>query len=308
MTARNFTFTCYHDLYAPVDWRSGSELRKTFSYVAFGLEHCPKTDRMHLQAWVRAWHPIRLNQARTAAASQWPRLSEFNKMKGSIICNDAYCSKENELQEYGVKPNDPGVKHTLLEFKRKIEDGESCTEIAENDKYFNTFCQYRGGLKDYEQHIDAKEQDARPKKVVKLCREMPEVYIRWGPPRSGKSKWAEDEYGVGKVYSMPKSYPKFFGNYRGQPVVLFDEFEAFKSPIEDALFYFDRYPRDAEIKGGYTKFKPLTIILTSNINPRDWWPTAEPNHWTAFVERVVSCKKIYKHEGQTVEEDDPLNA
>lgn len=87
------------------------ELKPKLKYFAYAEETCPTTGKKHNQGFACGWKQMGL--------SAWKKLfpgAHIEPMRGQIRENSAYCSKEGNLVEFGVKPNEPGVKKTLLEF------------------------------------------------------------------------------------------------------------------------------------------------------------------------------------------------
>ena len=101
-----------------------------------------------------------------------------------------YVSKEGTLIEIGVKPMENGKKRKLLEFKEAIDLGKNVLEIADSPSLFGTFLQYRSGLMAYSEYKRFKQ--------LRTNREAPEVYIRIGPPGTGKTRWLDEHYGLDK--------------------------------------------------------------------------------------------------------------
>lgn len=283
-TFRNITWTAYHDTCSPVFWDSGTPLRKLFKYVAFSLE-TTEAGIEHLQGFAVPWHPASLTALRTAIQSQWTT-AHIEPMKGSVVCNEAYCSKEGRLQEYGVKPNEPGVTNALLNYKHEIDLGKRVLDIAEDDKMFGTYCQYRGGLKEYEQHKRAKAfREAGYKRK--------HVEIITGLPGVGKTRSVFDTHGYANVYTMPDKSGKWAGSYDGQPAVVFNDVASGDiMPITTFLEWTDGHPIEVPVKGGYTIWSPEHIYFTSNQSFANWWPTAAPDHITAAVRRVTVFKDM----------------
>lgn len=80
----------------------GSEftsLPDKIQYLAYGHETCPSTGKPHLQMWAYASNSMRF--------SQWKKIfpgDHIEPMNGSFAQNDAYCSKEGKLVEFGIRP------------------------------------------------------------------------------------------------------------------------------------------------------------------------------------------------------------
>jgi len=68
--------------------------------------------------------------------------------------------------------------------------------------------------------------------------------------------------------------------------VVIDEFRGAIS-ISHILRWFDRYPVLVEIKGSATVLKAKTIWITSNLHPRDWYPTLDEQTQAALLRRLT---------------------
>lgn len=105
-------------------------------------------------------------------------------------------------------------------------------------------------------------QVIKSEKFKNTFRELTTTYI-WGSTGSGKTRYVMEKYGYENVYRVT-NYKHPFDDYRGQDVVLFDEFRS-SLPLADMLKYLDGYPvvlpcRFADIQACFTK-----VYFTTNI-------------------------------------------
>lgn len=273
---RNFTFTAFDDVYTPVNWESGSELRKCFKHVAFSLEVCPHTQREHLQGYCAVWKPASFTKARVALQTQWST-AHVEVMRDSYVVSEGYCSKDARRVEFGVSPNEPGVKNSVLAYKHRIDEGEEVLEIAEDNPMFGTYLQYRNGLHEYKRY--------KRMKRVQDDRTMPDVFLRFGAAGTGKTKWLDDSFGRDGWVQAPDNTGQWFDGC-DRDVVLFDDVEAGQIP---ALSKFkrlcDRYPLQVPVKGGFITWKPRVIVFTSNQHWNTWWKDITPADFEAIKRR-----------------------
>lgn len=268
-TLRSVTLTIFDEV---PDWET---LKSRVKYFAYGNEICPSTGTAHKQGFAYAWKPMRF----ATWKSLFPGV-HIEEMRGDFRENTAYCSKESELVEFGEKPNRHGVKSTVLNYKRKLDEGKTVMEVAEEEEFFPTMLQYRNGLEAYKRHVRAKSINEFYK---------PEVYVRIGPPRTGKTRWVFDKYGFGNVTTM---YPYQGGRLFVPPnvgdVVLFDDVEA-GSVVPVSIFkqLTDGNPRLYECKGGDVMWRPKVIVFTSNSHPFSWWPDLSEFDKKAIEERIT---------------------
>lgn len=111
-----------------------------------------------------------------------------------------------------------------------------------------------------------------------------QVYVFWGKTGTGKSRRAWNEAGVDAFPKDPRT--KWWSGYRNQTNVVIDEFRG-GIDISHVLRWFDRYPVTVEIKGGSTVLKAQKIWITSNIHPKEWYPTLDPDTTAALLRRLI---------------------
>lgn len=109
------------------------------------------------------------------------------------------------------------------------------------------------------------------------------VIVFWGPTGVGKSRQAWDQAGLDAYPKDPLT--KFWDGYSGQEHVVIDEFRGGIS-IGHILRWFDRYPVIVEIKGSSTILKAKKIWITSNLDPRQWYPELDEPTKEALLRRL----------------------
>jgi len=78
---------------------------------------------------------------------------------------------------------------------------------------------------------------------------------------------------------------KFWCGYNSHEHVVIDEFRG-AIDIGHLLRWLDRYPVIVETKGGAVVFNAKRIWITSNLDPRDWFPTIDTETMNALLRRV----------------------
>lgn len=134
-------------------------------------------------------------------------------------------------------------------------------------------------------NIDAARQTMLEAKYRKEFRKLQVSYL-WGKTGVGKTRSIMEQYGYENVYRVT-NYDHPFDSYRGQDVMLFDEFRS-SLTIADMLKYLDGYPvmlpcRYADKVACFTK-----VYLVSNIPMEKQYPNIqrdEPETWSAFLRR-----------------------
>ena len=117
---------------------------------------------------------------------------------------------------------------------------------------------------------------AKPVGMVRTC----QVY--WGRTGTGKSRRAWEEAGLDAYVKDPNT--KFWCGYRGQGAVVIDEFRG-RIDVSHLLRWLDRYPVNVEIKGSSCPLAATAFWITSNVDPRQWYPDLDSETLSALLRR-----------------------
>ncbi len=112
-------------------------------------------------------------------------------------------------------------------------------------------------------------------------------YVYWGNTGTGKSRKAWDLAGWDAYPKDPNT--KFWDGYQNSENVVIDEFRGLIS-ISHMLRWLDRYPVIVEIKGSAIPLRAKNIWITSNLNPRSWYPDAGEATVAALLRRLTITK------------------
>lgn len=255
------------------------QMSDKLTYLAYAKETCPTTGKEHWQGFAYARQAIKLGG--------WKKLfpgAHIEIMRSDFAANAKYCSKEGQLIEHGQRPRQ-GERTDLTELKVQLDAGKRPLEIARDvDGMFGVVAKHHRFAESYTSYI------RRDK--LKNDRTLPEVYIRWGPPGSGKTRWMDDTYGTDGWTRVPDKTGRWFNNCDCD-VVLFDDVKANQIPsVTRLLELTDRYPLEVESKFGFITWKPRVIVITSNYDPKEWWPNEPPVSIEAFMRRITKCEHI----------------
>ena len=118
---------------------------------------------------------------------------------------------------------------------------------------------------------------SRPAAMERTC----EVF--WGKTGTGKSRRAWNEAGDDAYSKDPRT--KWWDGYCGQSHVVIDEFRG-TIDISHMLRWLDRYPVLVEVKGSSVPLKVKKIWITSNLDPRSWYPDLDEDTKNALLRRL----------------------
>lgn len=176
-------------------------------------------------------------------------------------CRDPLPIRLDGPYEYGARPVQ-GKRNDLVEATLMIDAGHSVLGIVKANRKMLRVKRY----------LDS---------YIRLCipprdRNIPpNVYIRWGEPGVGKTRWCYDNYST--VYKCPapsSSGTVWFDGYVGQSCILLDDWPLVD--CKDDLYNFlldlcDRYPTLKPVKGDFVSVGSSSIVLTSNADPDTWF-------------------------------------
>lgn len=119
---------------------------------------------------------------------------------------------------------------------------------------------------------------AKPIGMERTC------FVFWGRTGTGKSSLAWERAGLDAYPKDPRT--KFWCGYGGQENVVIDEFRG-GIDIGHMLRWLDRFPVIVEVKGGSCVLNAKSIWITSNLNPKEWYPGLDEETQQALIRRLV---------------------
>lgn len=149
--------------------------------------------------------------------------------------------------------------------KEKIDLGATMEELYQD--HFFVFSRNRRHLEPY---INSRRCERIPPKV--------EVLI--GATGVGKTRYVHElariHFGGDLwIYDGEKD-KEWFDGYVGQRVALFDDFRG-EIHFSRLLRLLDRYPCQVPVKGGFVRWNPERIFITSNVSYEWWYDLRQPD-------------------------------
>lgn len=215
-----------------------------------------------------------------------------NKVRASAVkqlfCRTAHVevSRSAAANDYVWKDEscvDPELRFELGSLPRKRNDKKDWDAVWAAAK--------EGKFEEIPADIRVRSYNALTKIAKDNLKPVPrdvEVYVYWGETGAGKSRRAWDEAGFDAYPKDPAT--KFWDGYQGQENVVIDEFTGLNQiSITNMLRWLDRYPVSIETKGSGAVLRASKFWITSNIDPRDWYPEANPEQKKALRRRFTQC-------------------
>lgn len=190
-------------------------------------------------------------------------------------------------EEYGEMPLErQGSRTDIIDLYDMIKDGMSDYEILEENP-------------NYLLQIDTLEkvrQTFRQNQYRNIFRELSVTYI-WGKTGTGKTQSIMQQHGYENVYRVTNSLTGCFDAYKGQDVIVFEEFNSsFK--IQDMLCYLDGYPLHLPCRYANKVACFTTVYITSNLDLFSQYPNVQietRETWKAFLRRIHKVVEYYDY-------------
>lgn len=228
-------------------------------YLCYGKELAPETGTPHLQGYVYF-----INARRCASVlALLPIRAHVEISKGTAGQNRTYCEKDGDFYEQGECPVDGRTKGDLS--ADRWADIVRLSRLGDFEQILAKYpAEYGTRLRSLE-YLHSK----RPRDLSTLEGDGP--FHEWfvGPTGCGKSRRARVE-NPGAYIKEPES--RWWDDYDDEEVVIIDDFDKFQvAQGGNMKRWLDRYPFQAEIKGGMKLIRPKKIVVTSQYRPCEIW-------------------------------------
>lgn len=189
-----------------------------------------------------------------------------------------------------------GKRNDIVKARDMIMSGGKLIDLVDDDDTL-------GVVAKYPQFVEM-IRTAYLRKLAKKNKWQPkEIHVYWGDTGTGKSRkahWeAEQQFGD-DVFKKSKDKDWFCG-YDGEPALIIDEFYGAEFTPAALLGLLDGYPYDVNKKRLGASPSGITHVwITSNVHPRDWWPSANipPSVREALARRITTCTHFDKRNGK----------
>lgn len=241
-------------------------LPRGVKYVKGQLEQGEETGFIH---WQMLW--VFEKKVRLGGVKAFFVENVHAELCRSNAANDYVWKEETRVGgtqfELGRLPFQRSSKTDWEAVKRAAKAGTLDTEDIPADVYVRCYSTLSRIAKDHMRPVSAE-------RVVKVF---------WGTTGVGKSRRAWEEAGDDAYPKDPCT--KFWDGYQGQEHVVIDEFRG-QIGISHMLRWLDRYPVCIETKGSGCVLRAKRIWITSNLDPRQWYPDLDEETKNALMRRL----------------------
>ena len=195
---------------------------------------------------------------------QWRPGAHFEPARGTSSANIEYCTKFDTRVdgpwEYGdrLSLRKQGKRSDLLALRDAVADGLTDRELLVHADLSVVFLRHH--------HLPSLVR--RLINPPRLLTEPPTVVLAIGGPGTGKSHYAREHYD--SAYWKP-SGSKWWDDYSGEDVVVFDDFAGNCLSFTDLKRVLDKNPFKAEVKGSFVELQASTFYLSTNRLPEYWY-------------------------------------
>ncbi len=252
MQSRRWFFTINNEEKTDSEFFDYVKSLEHVKYFIFQREAGEKEETPHIQMFLI----FSIDKRFSTIKKLFPR-AHIEQVKGTNAQARDYCSKiETRVSgpfEYGEFAEE-----------RSRSDVKGFLELAKNGADSRSLSKLYPSL--YLRELNKVEkirQDELYEIYRRKLRDIEVTYI-YGPPGSGKTKYIVEKFGLGNYYDVPFYNSSSFDQYKGEDVVVFDEFcSSFKITLMNKLI--DRYP--VQLPARYTnKMACYTkVYIVSNL-------------------------------------------
>jgi hypothetical protein len=274
--ARHWTLTIYDD--AEVD-KFIKHTETSFVSFSYQQEVCPKTGKVHLQAYCGYEKPVRFNQLKAI----WPTAHiEMARMHTKAF---EYCQKPESRLEGGLSgcsepPKKGGIGGEWDRLVARIKEGATYDQLFDEFPKLVATCD-SGVRKHYERF--------NPKFGTK-CIER--VVILYGPPGTGKSSTVIKAIGDRPYHQL--MHGKWFDGYNYEEILWIDDLQPNTISRAALLQLMEHGSLRMEIKGGTTMTYFKEIYITSNWDPNEWFPEKDEERMRTRAQAVIRRAKVMR--------------
>lgn len=237
-----------------------------YKYLIVGKE-VGDSGTKHLQGYMEFTSGKRFETLQKALVGvHWERAN------GNAQQNITYCSKGGEVFEDG-DVSEQGKRNDLIEAMADIKIGMKELDFFETHPM--VMFKYPRACDRYRTLCEKETRKGFNKK---------EVAVLWGETGTGKTRAAMECFPDAFIVSTTQT-GLWWDGYDGEECVVFDEFRDNAIGLAIFLRFLDGYYCQVPIKGGSKTLMAKNIIITSNVDPQDWYAGCDRKSRAAMFRR-----------------------
>lgn len=256
---------------------------KLGNYTYIGqLEEGSKTGYRHWHVLIEQKSPIRFSTLK----KKFP-IGRLETRRGTVAEALAYVTKEETslgvtIQNGLIEADEKTSKPSRLEqLHARVLAGESVNQILLDDPkaWF------------YGRNLE-RLANAYAMETSKKLRNVEAVYI-WGKTGVGKTRSLWETYGKSMYRVSDYSHP--WDSYKGEKILVLDEFYSTNIPFNFLLNVLDRYPLDLPARYANKQANWEKVYLVSNVPLESQYADIQrfnPNGWEALTRRIGEVKEM----------------
>ncbi len=225
-----------------------------------------------------------------------PGEAHVEAMRGTAAQASDYASKDTVSLVHGVVPDPEDRPESAWDYILKmVENGDSDAEIMR--AYPAQFGRCSAGIAKMRMELLAEQ--------INTWRPVEVQYV-WGPTGSGKTRTVLEGVEHPSDVFRVTDFKHPFDNYRGQKVLMLEEFRSSLS-IEDMLIWLDGYYCELPCRYSNKVSGWDTVFIVTNIPLEQQYPRIQRKHpetWAAFLRRLSAQVHMGHREGN----NDPLGS
>ena len=246
-------------------------------YITYSVERGAEGTR-HYQGYAQFTRQVSRSWVkRTFGSDTW-----FEVAKGNLKSNQEY-TRKRAGHEKGPFEAGEAKKSTKRDFRKVVshlKEGGTLDDVMDE----NPACYVRNKdmLQDYANEVKG-HRDWQMK-----------VRIYVGLSGTGKSSTARLKYPNAYYMGHPTGGRMWMPGYVAQDVIVYNEFRSCNIKLRDMLKFLDSDPMLLEAKGRNMNMVSNTLVITTNEDPKDWYPKVKASARRLLERRLQEPKvKIY---------------
>jgi hypothetical protein len=192
-------------------------------------------------------------QVKFTTVKSWMPKAHIERMVSSPAQAFEYCRKDGDFWETGDVISKQGKRNDLARVSGLVSQGKTLQVIAQDPDNLGTIVKNYRGLQ-YLATLVSRSEPLRSKTIVWIH----------GNTGCGKTRaCVEFAEGLGVSYWISGRDLQWFDGYVGQKIAIIDDFRWKHCPFSFFLRILDRYELDVPVKGGFARWNPQFIFVTT---------------------------------------------